>query len=98
MKWPHEWTTIDIDGYLIHAAPHEYVHGLLQIVTQWQDEEQKNLAFNYLGQLMVEKVLEEKAYVERVEGVAVATVYASLGLASPDACQWCIDTLEALVP
>lgn len=98
MQWPQDWIIIEIDGHKIHAAPEEYIQGLFQIVTGWQDPNKRNHAFGLLAAILQNKTLPAGEYEVRTKALAVATVYASVGLASPDACDWCIDTLEPLVP
>ncbi len=96
--WPHDWIIITIGNHQIHAAPHEYLHGLMLTVAQWQDHEARNRALQVLAQLLQDQALDPAEYSVRTRALAAATVYASLGLASSDACTWCIDTLEELVP
>ena len=98
MQWPNDRIDIVIDGHKIDAAPNDYVPGLLQSIEQWPDPVLKNDALALLPQKLAPQVFGHTEYEKRTKILAVATVYASLGLMSGGACTSCIDTLKELVP
>ena len=98
MNWPTDWIDIHLGGKTVNGGPDEYITGLFQIVTQWQDAGKRNHAFGLLSQLMQPAQYPSQEYRHRTELLAVATLYASIGLSDPPAVDFCIDTLEELVP
>ena len=97
--WPTDYAEVVIGGYQVQVRPLDLLLGISNAIPNWVEPGAKDQAFLRVGKLLTTReYADDVEFQEDVQKLADASAYATLGTVFPEACQWCVDTLNELVP